>query len=174
MNRLSKLAIAALGLPALLLAQPAESPLAGLRVEEKKVGWEDVELGMSVVQAERRTGTSFAMSKTPTGRCQSYAVDVDHHSARLTLGFPSAKPGAKLEWIYVRFSGYQSLAKRADLVAELKRLAPGATYFAPPAHPDLKEEEAADPTFALPGEGGWGARIEPGAGLLLGRRECLS
>ena len=174
MNRIVRAAIAALSLPALLLAQASESPLARLRVDKGKVGWDGVDLGMSVVQVERRTGTSLALSRSSSGRCESYKVDVDHHSARLTLGFPSAKPGAKLDSIYVRFSGYQSLAKRAELVAELKKIAPDAVYFAPPAFPDLKEEDAADPTFVLPGGAGYGARIEPGAGLLLGRKECLA
>ena len=113
------------------------------------------------------------MERSPKGECPSFAVDVDHHAARLSLGFPSARPGAKLEWLYVRFGGYQTLAKRPELVAELKRIAPGATYFAPAAHPDLKEEEAAEPTFALSGEPAYGVRIEPGAGLLLARRDCL-
>ena len=45
-NRVSRFAIAAIWLPAMLLAQPTESPLALLRVEGGKVGWDGVELGM--------------------------------------------------------------------------------------------------------------------------------
>ena len=173
MKRLSKAAIAVLWLPALLVAQATESPLARLRVEGEKVGWDGVEIGMSVVQAERRVGTSLALSRSSSTRCPGYSVDVEHQAVRLSLGFPSNKPSAKIESIYVRFGGYQTLAKRAELAAELKRIAPGATYFAPSQFPELKEDEAANPTYSLPGEPGYTVRIEPGAGLLLTRKECL-
>lgn len=156
-----------------LLGQATETPLARLRIEPKKVGWDSVELGMSLVQTERRVGLTLALRPGVAGRCGAYGVDIDRGTLRLSLGFPSPKPGAKLESLYVNFEGYQVLAKRVDLVAELKRVAPQASYFPDPRFPDLREEEAADPTYELPGEGGWAVRIEPGRGLLLTMRSCI-
>ena len=156
-----------------LFAQATESPLARLRVDGKKVGWDAVELGMSIVQVERRTGMTLAL--TPTGRttCGAYVVDVERGTLRLSLGFPSAKPGAKLESLEVHFEGYQVVARRSDLVAELKRAAPGATYLPPRDQPNLAEAEAPAPTYLLPGEEGYAARLEPRVSLRLARRTCL-
>ena len=49
----------------------------------------------------------------------------------------------------------------------------GVVYVAPKAFPDLTESEAADPTFALPGEGGYGVRLDPGRGLFLAPLDCI-
>jgi hypothetical protein len=142
-------------------------------VDGKKVGWDGVELGMSVVQAERRVGLTLALAPSGTKPCGGFAVDVERGTLRLTLGFPSARPGAKVETLYVHFEGYQVLAKRGDLVEELKRIAPQATYSAPREYPDLPEADAADPVFLLPGDANAALRIEPGKGLLLARRDCV-
>jgi hypothetical protein len=172
-GRRSGLFLAALLFSAALYAQATESSLARLRADGKKVGWDGVELGMSVVQAERRVGVALALSATGRDSCGTHAVDVERGTLRLTLGFPGARPGAKLETLYVHFEGYQALAKRETLVAELKRIAPGVVYVAPKAFPDLTESEAADPTFALPGEGGYGVRLDPGRGLFLAPLDCI-
>lgn len=158
---------------ATLFAQATESPLARLRLDPKHTGWDGVELGMSFVQAERRAGTTLPLTEVPTAECGRYRVQIERDTLRLTLGFPSAKPAAKLDYLYVHFEGYQVLAKRDELVAELKRIAPGVVYFAPAATPEVAESEAAVPTYALPGEAGFAIRIEPGAGALLTRRDCL-
>lgn len=156
-----------------LLAQATETPLARLRIEPKRVGWDGVELGMSLVQVERRVGLTLALRSDGRDGCGSFGVDIERGTLRLSLGFPSARPGAKLESLYVHFEGYQVLARRGDLIAEFRRLASSATYFPDPKFPDLTEDEAADPTYSLPGEGGWAVRIEPGRGLLLAARPCL-
>lgn len=159
---------------AALFAQARESALARLRIDGKKVGWDGIDLGMSLVQAERLTGSTLALTQAGEKRCGAWVVAVERETLRLTIGFPSARPGAKIDSIYVHFEGYQLLAKRDDLVAELKRLAPQAVFFAPPSRPDVAEADAADPTYALPGDAGYAVRIVPEDGLMLTRRECIT
>jgi hypothetical protein len=167
-------AVLAVGASAALLAQARDTPLSGLRIDAKKVGWDGIDLGMSLVQAERLTGATLALTKARDRPCGAWIVAVERGTLRLTLGFPSARPGAKIESIYVHFEGYQLLAKRDQLVAELKRLAPAVTYFAPASRPDVAEADAFDPAYALPGDTGYAARIVPEDGLMLTRRECIT
>jgi hypothetical protein len=169
----SVVVVSAFVLAATLSAQAVESPLSRLHIDAKKVGWDNIEIGISIVQAERRSGLTLALTAIPSAQCGRYRVDIERDTLRLTLGFPGSKPGAKLDYLFVHFEGYQVLAKRDELVAELKRIAPGAVYFAPAKLPDLAEADAADPMYALPGEAGLAVRVEPGAGLLLTRRDCM-
>ena len=158
---------------AIVSAQPTESPLARLEVSAKKVGWDGVDLGMSVVQTERRVGQTLVLDPTASGRCGKYKVDVERNTLRLTLGFSGLRPGAKIETIWVRFEGYQVLATRADLVDELKRRAPGAQYLPDPKYPDVPEAERAEPSYSIPAGGGTDVRLNPGGGLLLALSGCL-
>lgn len=158
---------------AALSAQPSETPLARLEVTAKKVGWDGVQLGMSLVQTERRVGQTLALDATASGRCGEYKVDVERNTLRLTVGFSGLKPGAKIETIFVRFEGYQVLAKRDELVAELKKLAPGALFIPDPNHPDISEGESAEPRYSIPGAVGAEAKLTPGGGLLLAMAGCL-
>lgn len=160
-----------------LLAQASETPLARLEAEDGKAGWDGIVLGMSSVQVERRTGVTLAMQanagSTAAAGCRSYTVTVERGTLRLILGFPSSKPGAKLQSIYVQFEGYQVTAKPEALVAELKEKLPGASYLpaggtAPPA-----EADDPSPTYLIPGTGGYAARLVPGAGLWITLRNCL-
>ena len=160
-----------------LLAQAAETPLARLEVEDGKVGWDGLSLGMSIVQVERRTGVTLAMQSAggkvaPTG-CRAFLVGVERGTLRMTLGFPSAKPGAKLQSIYVHFEGYQVTARSEALVAELKSKVPGASYMPQTGTPPHTETEDPAPEYDLPGKGGYAARLVPGDGLWLTFRECL-
>jgi hypothetical protein len=154
-----------------LLAQASETPLARLVVSDKRVGWDGIELGMSVVQVERRLDTSLALSATKRS-CGAFLVDVERNTLRLTLGFPSAKPGAKVESIYVNFEGYQVLADRDKLVAELKRVAPAATFLPSAREPELTEATAPNPAYSLGVPGDFVAVVEPGAGLRLTTGAC--
>jgi hypothetical protein len=170
-GRIALLAVAMAVGAAGVFAQATETPLARLVVEGKKVGWDGVELGMSVVQAERRLGTSLAL--TAAGRpCAAYVVDVERGTLRLTLGFPSQKPGAKIESIYVNFEGYQVLADRDRLVAELKKVAPAAAFLPSSREPELTEATAPNPAYSLGVPGDYVAVVEPGAGLRLTSRAC--
>ena len=90
---------------------------------------------MSSVQVERRIGVTLAMnqgsSSSAAESCRKFTVTVERDTLLLTLGFPSSKPGAKLQSIYVHFEGYQVTAKQEALVAELKEKIPGASYLPP-------------------------------------------
>lgn len=159
---------------AALLAQATETPLAKLEGAGGKVGWDGVQLGMSSVQVERRTGVTLAMQpasgKVPS--CRAYSVAVERDTLRLTLGFPSSKPGAKLQSIYVQFEGYQVTAKQEALVAELKEKLPGATWIAPPGASPADEAHDPAPAYLVPGSQA-AARIVAGAGLWLTLPSCL-
>ncbi len=160
-----------------LSAQPTETPLERLQVDGGKVGWDGITLGMSSVQAERRAGETLAMraaegASPPT--CQTYTVSVERGTLRLTLGFPSAKPGAKLQSIFVHFEGYQVTARVEALVAELKAKAPGASYLPRSGAAARTEHDDLAPAYLLPGDGGYAARLLPGDGLLLTLRDCLA
>lgn len=155
-------------------AQPGEPALALLEVSAKRAGWDGVELDMSMVQAERRLGLPLAPEAKARAGCGPHAVDVDRNTLRLTLGFSGLKPGAKIETLYVHFEGYQVLTPKAALVAELLRLAPGASLMPDAAQPAAGVEETERPSYALPGTGGFAIRLDPGAGLLLTYRRCLT
>lgn len=160
-----------------LLAQAAETPLARLETTGAKVGWDDITLGMSSVQVERRTGVTLAMEQNPAASaartCRAYTVTVERATLRLTLGFPSSKPGAKLQSIYVHFEGYQVTAKQEALVAELKAKLPGASYLPPSGAAPAGEAADPAPAYLIPGDGGYAARLVPGDGLWLTFRDCL-
>jgi hypothetical protein len=159
-----------------LLAQASERPLSRLETEKGKVGWDGISLGMSSVQVERHTGVTLAMqpnaSSAAGGSCRAYTVTVERGTLLLTLGFPSPKPGAKLQSIFVNFEGYQVAAKPDALVAELKEKFPQAVYL--PQRGDAPPAESADPTptYLLPG--GYAARLVPGGGLWITLRDCLN
>ncbi|MBP9146571.1 MAG: hypothetical protein KBF21_09030 [Thermoanaerobaculia bacterium] len=159
-----------------LLAQATETPLAQLEFEKGKAGWDGISLGMSIVQVERRTGLTLAMQggegKPSDSGCKAYLVGVERGTLRLTLGFPSAKPGAKLQSIYVHFEGYQVTAKSAELVAELKSRIPGVTYMPQTGIPPHTEPDDPAPEYYLPGNI-YAARLVPGDGLWLTLADCL-
>lgn len=159
-----------------LLAQATETPLARLETAGGKVGWDDITLGMSSVQVERRTGVTLAMQESPASTagktCRAYTVTVERGTLRLTLGFPTSKPGAKLQSIFVHFEGYQVTAKSAELVAELKSRIPGVTYMPQTGIPPHTEPDDPAPEYYLPGNI-YAARLVPGDGLWLTLADCL-
>jgi hypothetical protein len=163
-----------------LVAQAAESPLQHLEAGEGRAGWDGIALGISAVQAERRVGATLAMEPAAKGTampCEAFTVTVERGTLRLKLGFPTAKPGAKLQSIYVHFEGYQVTARPEALVAELKARIPGATYLPEGGSSSAANPTEADdptPTFLLPGAQEYVARIAPGDGLLLTLRSCLA
>jgi len=160
-----------------LLAQATETPLARLETAGGKVGWDDITLGMSSVQVERRTGVTLAMQESPASTagktCRAYTVTVERGTLRLTLGFPTSKPGAKLQSIFVHFEGYQVTAKQEALVAELKVRLPGVSYLPPSGGAPSTEAADPAPAYLIPGAGGYAARLVPGGGLWLTLRDCL-
>lgn len=161
------------GSVAALAAQATETPLARLEVGAKRVGWDGIALGMSLVQVERRSGQAIAISPTGKTGCQAASVQLDLNTLHLALDFNGVKPGAKVERIFVHFEGYQLAAKREELVAELRRLAPQATYLPPADNPGMLEADDPRPAYSLPGAAGSALRLMPRFGLLLASRACL-
>ena len=159
-----------------LLAQATETPLARLEAAGGKTGWDGITLGMSSVQVERRTGVTLAMQSSSgsskAGSCRAYTVSVERDTLRLTLGFPSSKPGAKLQSIFVQFEGYQVTAKLEALVKELKEKVPGVSYQPSKLSPAPTEADDPAPTYLIPGSE-YAARLVAGDGLWVTLRSCL-
>ena len=100
-----------------LLAQATETPLAG---SSSRTARSDGTASPSACRSSRWSagpGVTLAMQrregKAAASGCKAYLVGVERGTLRLTLGFPTAKPGAKLQSIYVHFEGYQVTAKSA-------------------------------------------------------------
>jgi len=168
------LGIAGTLLAGALLAQATESPLARLEASNGKIGWDGITLGMSSVQVERRTGVTLAMQPASGAApsCRAFTVSVERDTLRLTLGFPSSRPGAKLQWIYVQFEGYQVTAKQEALIKELKEKIPGAVYLPPNVTPPPTEVTDLAPTYLVSGSEAV-ARLVAGDGLSITLRNCL-
>ena len=159
-----------------VFAQPSETPLARLESAGAKIGWDGITLGMSSVQVERRSGVTLAVQQnsgsTAGGSCRAYVVTIERDTLGLTLGFPSSKPGAKLQSIYVHFEGYQVLAKQAALVQELRERVPQASYLPPTGASPPPEASDPVPTYLVP-RTEYALRLVPGDGLQITLRNCL-
>lgn len=170
----------ALGLCGALTASSssaADEPLG--RLEAKPVpGWDGVRLGMSLVSLERRVGRTLAIDRA-AGQpvCSRFAAQADHNGYRLVLGFPAAKPGARLESLWVQFAGAEASLGPGQLGAALKRRLPEARYLGSAT----SEEEDPLPVYELPASdatpntaGGTAAlRLAARDGMLLALRGCL-
>jgi hypothetical protein len=155
-------------------AQPTSgTPLAALELEKGKLGWDGVQLGMSLVQAERKLGVTLALDRGSLGPCPAYVAVADHHGLTLTLGFANAKPGAKVEYLGVRFEGAQVLASGPELAAELRAKIPTVEWLRPAEPADLIEEEDLRPTYLVPGKKPAVVRLLPREALILAEPDCL-
>jgi hypothetical protein len=159
-----------LGLAAPSSARQAD-PLA--RLDLDPAGWDGIRLGMSLVQLERRLGTTLPLS--PRGAqpvCSAFATQGDYDGYRLVLGFAAAKPGAKLESLWVQFSGAEAGASAAALGDALRRRAPTATYVPAAGAPPGSEATDAKPAFDLPGKSAARVRFTPRDGVLIALAGC--
>ena len=150
-------------------------PLA--RLDLGPPGWDGLRLGMSLVQLERRLGVTLPVSPG-AGQpvCSRFATRGDYDGYRVVLGFSAAKPGAKLESLWVQFGGGEAGASAAGLAAALRHRVPQAAYQPDPKDP--AESEAADPRpiyslSAQPGEPAAVIRFFPRDGALIALRSCL-
>jgi len=152
-----------------------EDPLDRLSTGKGGPGWDGIELGTSLVKAERLVGATLAIS--PGSRnpvCSEYAAAVDHNGLRLVLGFPSARPGAKLESLWVQFGGDQIVASREELLESARRHFPSATWIPDPEHPQETEQSDPTPVFDLGGSPPSALKVTPREGIQIARRDCLS
>jgi hypothetical protein len=159
-----------------LAAAPARAadPLEGLEITAKRIGWDGIELGMSFVQAERRFGTTLPLTENPNVECGRFVSASERGGLSIQVGFPSPKPGAKIETMFVRFEGQQVTADAAALVASLRARAPDAKYVPDEDLPGTAEADHPAPTFELTrGDESWVIQLRPRDGLFLARRDCL-
>ncbi len=103
-------------------------PLFGLEVKSKTLGWAGIELGMSLVQVERRVGTAIALQEVASASCGPWRTRFDRDGISVEVGLETAKPSAKVVWMRVSFEGYQIVARAPDLVRDLRQRAPEARY----------------------------------------------
>jgi len=150
-------------------------PLWGLELEKGRLSWDGVALGNSLVQAEREIGVTLALEPSrDSGPCAPYVARVDHHGLSLTLGFRAPKPGAKVEWLRVRFESQQVLAGAAELAASVRAKFPDAQWSRPAEPADLVEADDLVPTYVIPGgKEPQALRLRPREALLLGAPACL-
>lgn len=150
-----------------------EDPLAGLEVSADGVGWDGIRLGMSLVQAERRFGVTLALDGRPKARCAQFVAGAERGGLNLSVGFPSAKPGAKIDTIFVQFEGYQVAANSQALIASLKRKIPTAKYLPDPTMPERTEAEDLSPKYAVDGKVPAVIHLRVRDGVMITRPECL-
>lgn len=167
--------LALMALPVAGLAQPtAEDPLSALELGKSGPGWDGITLGMSLVQAERRFGTTLPLSEQPKARCGRYASASERNGLAIQVGFPAARPGARIETMFVRFEGYQATADAPVLVAALKARIPDAVFLPDSAMSELSEADHPAPSFTVTrGDEVWVVQLRPRDGMLLARRDCV-
>jgi hypothetical protein len=164
--------LAAASLVATLALAQATDPIAPLEVVKGRLGWGGLDLGMSLVQIERKVGGTLAIdARRDRPVCSAYAADAEVGDLHLVLGFPSARPGARLESIWVQFEGYQVAASAGDLGAALRGHVPGVTYVG--SAPGLDEADDPRPTYAVPVDPPAVVRFAPRDGVQLALRSCL-
>jgi hypothetical protein len=152
----------------------AADPLGKLEISARRIGWDGIELGMSFVQAERRFGTTLPLTEVPGAVCGRFVSGSERGGLSLQVGFPSSKPGAKIETLFVRFEGQQVTLDAPALVAALRAKAPDLVYVPDADLPGTTEADHPAPTFELVrGEETWAIQLRPRDGLFLARRDCV-
>lgn len=140
----------------LLVALPVvaqqNGALYALGRESNRLAWDGLQLGTSLVAAERRLGVTLALAKNPSPTpCANFVAEADYHGIRVTLGFKKPSPAAKIDWMRVRFEGQQVAVGATELVAELKALFPDAKWTPPAGAPETVESDDLTPIYAVPG-----------------------
>jgi len=169
-----RVGLVAASFAATLAVAQGGDPLAPFALGKSGPGWGEVLLGTSLVKAERLTRSTLAIGPGDSRPvCSEFAAEADYEGIWLVLGFPSAKPGAKIESIWVRFEGELVAATRDELVESLRRRAPEMTWVPDPEHPE--DTEASDPTpvFRVAASPDSVVKLYPREGMLIARRDCL-
>jgi hypothetical protein len=145
-----------------------------LEIADGKLGWDGVTLGMSLVQAERKLGVTLGLDKGVASGCPAFVASAQRNGVTLTLGFPSAKPGAKVEWLRVRFGGEALVvASAAELVAALRAKHPAAAWIRPADQPELAEADDYTPAYEIGGgKEPFVVEFVPRESLTLALRRC--
>lgn len=147
--------LAATAAPPPRAAAQESGALALLTLEKSGLAWDGVGVGNSLVAAERRIGVTLALDRNPengANPCAPFVATADHHGLTLTLGFKAPRPGAKIEWLRVRFEGVQIAASASDLATELRARFPGVEWVRPAgASADLAEADDLSPIYLVPG-----------------------
>jgi len=147
--------------------------LAKLEFDDGRLGWDSIQLGMSLVQAERKLGVTLALNKGLTGRCPAFVASADRNGLTITVGFASPKPGAKVEWMRVGLEGQEMVASAAQLAAALRGKHTAAEWIRPADQPELAEADDYTPAYAIPGKAPQVVRFVPRESMVLALRTCF-
>ena len=165
--------LVATGAPRLTAQDASPGLLARLSVEDGYLSWDGLRVGMSLVQAERKIGVTLALDRNRDQPCPVWVANADFHGQSITVGFPTPKPGAKIQWIQVRFRGALVQAGANELVPALHSRLPEAVWVPPAEHPDLAEADDLQPDFTLEGKEPQALRLAPREWLVLSTRPCI-
>jgi hypothetical protein len=165
--------LVATGAPHLAAQGASPDPLARLAVEDGYLSWDGLRVGMSLVQAERKIGVTLALDRNRDQPCPVWVANAEFHGQSVTVGFPSPKPGAKIQWIQVRFRGALVQAGSKELVPALHSRLPAAVWVPPADHPDLTEADDLQPDYTLEGKEPQALRLAPREWLVLSTRPCI-
>ncbi len=161
------------GTPPLAAEGAASDPLSRLALEDGLLAWDGLRIGMSLVQAERKIGVTLALDRNRDSACPVWVANADFHGQSVTVGFPSPKPGAKIQWIRVTFRGSLVQFGAAELVSSLHGRLAGAVFVPPAEHPDYKEAEDVQPDYTVEGKQPQSVRIAPREWMILAARDCM-
>src|SRR5262245_13584528 len=160
---------------ALVSAAAAAAPGQLLRrLETAPAGWDGIRLGMSLVQLERRIGETLSIAPAQASPvCSRFASRATFQGYGVVLGFASAKPGAKLESLWIDFDADEVGATVRELAAALRSRVPAASHAPDASRPAASEEADPTPTYVLPGDPPVAVRFTPRDGALIALRTCL-
>ncbi len=153
-----------------------KDPLARLAMEKGWLSWDGISLAASEVRAERQLGVTLALEHGPDGNpCAKWVAVANRNGIQLTLGFATPRPGAKVEWMKVRFEGFQVMAAATDLARALRAHLSDVTWIAPKSRSEVtKEEDDIEPTFAVPGKEPQVVEFSPREWMVLAKRSCVT
>ena len=154
------------------IGQQADA-LDKLSLEDGLLMWDGVRLGMTIPQIERRVGATIAIQKSKQPGCPSFTAEAEHRGLSMVIGFTSAKPSGKADWISIRFEGYQIQSSGADLVASLKQKIAGVEWLPPVEPAGITEADDLEPDYAVPGKEPQVVRFYPRERMILAKKSCL-
>lgn len=161
------------GAPRLAAQGVASNVLSRLAIEDGFLAWDGLRVGMSLVQAERKLGVTLALERHREASCPAWIANADYRGQSVTVGFPSPKPGAKIQWIRVTFRGALVQAGANELVAAIHERLPSAVWVPPGEQPGLTEADDLEPDFAIEGKEPQGLRLAAREWMILATRACL-
>jgi hypothetical protein len=161
-----------------LAAEPgnaAANPVfAALKVEEHRLRWGDLVIGMTLPQVENvlRSKIAFKDGEVEPNPC-GISDHVRYRGRKLLIDFAGEDGKETLIGILVPFTGPERTLQRRDLVAALKKRIPGVIYQPSRHEPDVKESDNPRPIYLLKDNPQMAIFLNSGRSIYVGFEECL-